>query len=295
MNKLSRNKSANFILHLLIVREHFANDKRLSPWHISLYYALFFEWNAQGFYNPFTIFRTPMKEYSKIRSNNTYSKCIRELQEFGYIEYFPSHHSFHGSKVNMFTYDTTTGRTINTCVYIKNDTTNDTSADTSLVHELRPLLKENKTKEILKTNKSIVGVKSELKFAQAKTGIKNNLFSHDDLQWARALPSPISKPRKEVKPSAEVFIRTKPTIEEIKSYFLEKESTSLEAEKFFNHFESNGWLVGGKTKMKNWQAAARNWILNSVKFQNSSTSLLRVNTSNSHLHVNQDKDYSIPL
>jgi 4-alpha-glucanotransferase len=49
-------------------------------------------------------------------------------------------------------------------------------------------------------------------------------------------------------------------------YFAEKDAPSEEAEKFFNHYESNGWLVGGKSKMKNWQAAARNWLLNSKKF-----------------------------
>lgn len=35
--------------------------------------------------------------------------------------------------------------------------------------------------------------------------------------------------------------------------------SEAEAHKFFNHFESNGWLVGNKAKMKNWEAAARNW------------------------------------
>lgn len=62
-----------------------------------------------------------------------------------------------------------------------------------------------------------------------------------------------------------------------------------EAQKFFNYFESNGWLVGGKTKMKNWNAAARNWILNSQKWNSSEAK------QSGNLHTNQDKDYSIPL
>ena len=36
----------------------------------------------------------------------------------------------------------------------------------------------------------------------------------------------------------------------------------IEAEKFFNYYESNGWKVG-KNPMKNWKAAANNWITNS--------------------------------
>lgn len=51
-----------------------------------------------------------------------------------------------------------------------------------------------------------------------------------------------------------------PTFEEVEKYFLENKSTSKEARKFCNHYNSNGWLVGGKTKMKNWHSAAGGWI-----------------------------------
>lgn len=80
-----------------------------------------------------------------------------------------------------------------------------------------------------------------------------------------------------------------PTLDEIIEFFKEKNASTENAEKFFNHFESNGWKVGGKTKMKNWQAAARNWILRSGEFkkQNNSTS--------SRLNVNESKNYDIPL
>lgn len=39
-----------------------------------------------------------------------------------------------------------------------------------------------------------------------------------------------------------------------------------EAEKFYDHFKSNGWKVGGRAAMKDWKAALRNWIRNSKKF-----------------------------
>ena len=52
-----------------------------------------------------------------------------------------------------------------------------------------------------------------------------------------------------------------PTVSEIKEYCKERKN-NVDAEKFFNHYESNGWMVG-KTKMKNWQAAVRNWEKNS--------------------------------
>jgi hydroxyacyl-ACP dehydratase HTD2-like protein with hotdog domain len=52
---------------------------------------------------------------------------------------------------------------------------------------------------------------------------------------------------------------TIPILENVTSFFQENNYTKIEAEKFFNYFESNGWLVGGKTKMKNWKAAAKTW------------------------------------
>jgi len=50
-----------------------------------------------------------------------------------------------------------------------------------------------------------------------------------------------------------------PNLEECMSNFELAGSTKDEGEKFFNFYESKGWLVG-KTKMKDWKAAARNWI-----------------------------------
>lgn len=87
-----------------------------------------------------------------------------------------------------------------------------------------------------------------------------------------------------------------PHISEIQMYFAEKEASSEEAEKFFNHYESNGWLVGGKSKMKNWQAAARNWLLNSKKFnviQNSTKNL--TTTKSTSLNATTGKSYREPL
>ena len=49
----------------------------------------------------------------------------------------------------------------------------------------------------------------------------------------------------------------KPTIEEIRQYCLEK-GYNVDAEQFFNFYESKGWLVG-KSPMKNWRAAVSTW------------------------------------
>lgn len=50
---------------------------------------------------------------------------------------------------------------------------------------------------------------------------------------------------------------TKPTLEEIKSYFAEKGYVD-ESEVFYDFYNSKGWVVG-KSPMKDWRAAVRNW------------------------------------
>jgi len=63
------------------------------------------------------------------------------------------------------------------------------------------------------------------------------------------------------KPTAKKTVFIKPTESECINYFSEKSQAGIEASKFFNYYESNGWMVG-KNKMKNWKAAASNWISN---------------------------------
>ena len=55
---------------------------------------------------------------------------------------------------------------------------------------------------------------------------------------------------------------TPPTLDEVREYFKEKGiDDPNESEKFFDYYTSNGWYVG-KTKMKDWKSAVRNWIKN---------------------------------
>ena len=42
-------------------------------------------------------------------------------------------------------------------------------------------------------------------------------------------------------------------------FFRVSGSNAREAERFWNFYESKGWLVG-KVPMRDWRAAARNWI-----------------------------------
>ena len=96
---------------------------------------------------------------------------------------------------------------------------------------------------------------------------------------------------KEEKSSAKKEEKLHPLIEDVKTYFQENSFPEQEAQKFYNYFKSVGWLVGGKTPMVDWQAAAQNWMINAPKFISNAEQPNRAK----QLNTTTDKDYSEPL
>ena len=292
----------NYIRHLTGFYDKIQQDERLNPTHISLYLALFQFWNINHFQNPISISRNEMMRLSKISALGTYHKCIKELQNFGYIEYIPSFNPYKGSLVNLYNFEnsevqngkrskkrTTSEQALNQH-HIKNDICNRQALIPSI----------NNTN--ISNNKTIVNPPETV---IARNGAKRNDEAISDLQ--PVIPKIVQK--------NEEFLSTDnhqpttkfcpPHISEVKMYFAEKDAPSEEAEKFFNHYESNGWLVGGKSKMKNWQAAARNWLLNSKKFNviasEAKQSAIQYSTKNltttksTNLNATTGKSYREPL
>ncbi|MGY4538761.1 hypothetical protein ACVW0P_003183 [Mucilaginibacter sp. UYNi724] len=74
-------------------------DHSILATHVSLFTALFIQWQRNGFYSPFAVTRKELMTHSKIASTATYHKCVRELDEYGYIRYQPSFHPAKGSLV----------------------------------------------------------------------------------------------------------------------------------------------------------------------------------------------------
>lgn len=83
-----------------------------------------------------------------------------------------------------------------------------------------------------------------------------------------------------------------PSLELTIEYFIFQSSTETEANKFFNYYSSTGWLIGGKTKMRDWKAAARNWIMNQDKFK-IKTPIAQLMPHN--LNIANNKNYAEPL
>ena len=83
-------------------------------------------------------------------------------------------------------------------------------------------------------------------------------------------PNPMQKHTKskaERKRDRKKDIFIPPTPIELEKYFFERiqirDLAHKESNKFFNFYESKGWMVG-KNKMKDWKASCRNWLKNIV-------------------------------
>lgn len=60
---------------------------------------------------------------------------------------------------------------------------------------------------------------------------------------------------------------TPPTLAEVQAYAADVAAGSpAEVAAFHDHFEANGWRIGGKTPMRSWQAAFRTWVRRAPAF-----------------------------
>lgn len=60
-----------------------------------------------------------------------------------------------------------------------------------------------------------------------------------------------------------------PSLEEVRTYFIDKKyyNAAKEAVKFWNRYDSIGWVVGkARTPMVRWKSAAANWNENAMEY-----------------------------
>lgn len=268
----------NYIKHLTGFFEKVVQDYDFNPTHISLYIAMFQAWNQNRFVNPVCISRDELMRISKISSKATYHKCIKELIEKGYIIYNPSFNPYKSSTVEI----------INLDYYTKPMT--------------RKMSKQLKNEQVIEQVDEIVVNNHCTSTEQVYIDINNTNISNsinDINNPSQQIEKLNFQPDFTDEPQPKKKLREKkrynsddipPIFEEVQKYFIEKNSTIQEAEKFFNYYTSKGWLVGGKSKMKNWKASSNNWILNTDKF-NVKNSVLQPN----HLYTPNQKNYDEPL
>lgn len=77
----------------------FSHDERITAWHMAIIYGILMLSDGDNISLPIQISRERVMRHAHVNSYMTYHKCMKELQQFGYIKYFPSYHPALGSKV----------------------------------------------------------------------------------------------------------------------------------------------------------------------------------------------------
>lgn len=76
-------------------------DPRIGPSHISLYISILYYYKIRGCRMPVSIYSKELMRQAKISGMATYLKCMRDLNELGYIRYIPSYNPVLGSLVYL--------------------------------------------------------------------------------------------------------------------------------------------------------------------------------------------------
>lgn len=294
----------NYIKHLTGFFDKVARDRTLNPTHVSLYIALFQFWNYNRFKNPISISRDEVMRISKISSKATYHKCLHNLHDKGYIKYEPSYNPFRGSQVIMLNFAddlkpppkteqsvSSNFDTVGEQVVKRSQSGIGTSAEQVGEQAVVPSINNinitnnqnnpndlNLCEPAKKIEKSNLQLNTETDDSKEKSSAKKEKVFHEN-ESNRQIDNVVTSSAVE-----------KPDIEEVQIYFTSQSFPELEANKFFNYFNSIGWLVGGKTKMVDWHSAAKNWMLNAPKYQPEER-LDRTTT----FDTSTNKDYGEPL
>lgn len=292
----------NFIMHLRGFRHRYKADHRINAQHVSLYMALFWEWNDYHFQNPINIVRDTIMVVAKIGSVNTYTRCIKELHQWDYVHYHPSRNSLRPSKITFIRFDKTDDNSRDKTA----DKTGDHSADNSgdQTDAKTGANSADKTDETLiktyKTTKTYTNIENNKNKENhenfrnspppksADENSNNNNHGRTTAHPHKAPPDhhqPISNRGGGGRPGA-----IPSSVDQVKDFFLKKKQSGVEAEKFFNYYQARGWKVNGDILVHDWKAIASNWILNIDKFKTQQSGL-----TPGPLHTKTYKDYDEPL
>ena len=126
--------------------------------------------------------------------------------------------------------------------YYLPDTKNSTGCETAVASRVR---KHRERQKALQCNANV-------------TEVKQLCNGEIELEIEKELEIELDTKAKKSPTKAKRFV--KPTLSEIEQYCLER-NNNVNAEQFYDYYESNGWKVG-KNAMKDWKAAVRTWEKN---------------------------------
>jgi len=249
----------NYIKLLNAAFSTFYFDDRLNPTHISLYMALFQEWNSSRFANELYVNRRDLMCCAKIGSKSTYHRCITDLDSWNYLSYFPSKNPYKGSKIKMAIIGT---------------------SDELDAEQYNPKLEQ--LAEQYHPKREPIAYQHHPADGQA-------VYSHRPVS-GQALVSTINNNKqvnnnKQPKGWQAVFI-----------FFEEKGFDADEAKKFFEYYETNNWKTSNGKAITDWRALAKNWMARTELFLKKNTpNKKRVSQNRDNLKTTKNKDYGQPL
>ena len=80
----------NFIQHTRAAHEQLTRQPAATPFHVSLYWALFFEWNANRFPESLALDHDHLMSAAHIGNRKTYRATLYDLETWCPLTYQPS-------------------------------------------------------------------------------------------------------------------------------------------------------------------------------------------------------------
>ncbi len=215
----------NYIRHLNNFLCRAAADPHMTAGHISLYMAIFRQWNAVHFKNCFPADRKLLMRNSKIGSKDTYTKYLKELHAGGYIRYHSPLMRYLPPKITVHRLDhyhddaALRQRQLFTPTATGNDGPKNGTGPVPDSDEASP---EPGTATVPDQGRF---------YKQTNTKQENSVLGT-------------------------------PTRTEVEIFFRQQGYAELEAKKFWYYNESKNWQLADGSKIKQWEPLAHKWMLN---------------------------------
>ena len=249
----------NYIKLLNAAFKKFFFDDRLNPTHISLYMALFQEWNSSRFADEFFVNRRDLMRCAKIGSKSTYHRCVTDLDSWNYLSYFPSNNPYKGSKIKMAIIET---------------------SDEPVVGQYNPILEQ------LAEQYHPRGVPLE-GHHHPKNG--QVVYQHRPTD-GQALVSNTNNIKQENN------IKQPKGWQAVVLFFEEKGFEADEGKKFYEHYADREWKTSDGKPIRDWRSLATNWMDRTELFEEENKpNKKEVSQIKDNLRTTKNKDYGQPL
>jgi hypothetical protein len=280
----------NYIKLLNAAFEKFLVDDRLHPTHISLYMALFQDWNSRRFADEIFVSRRDLMLVSKIGSKSNYHRCITDLHSWGYLSYFPSNSPYKGSKIQMTVFDTNDEHVIDHYSPILEQLADQYHPKNELVAgQYRPILEQ--VGQYHPKNEPVAGhyhPKNEPVTGQYSP-ILEQVTGHYHPNTGLSLGSNINNTK-------QVNNIKQKGCQAVFDFFIEKGFNADEGKKFFAYYETRNWQTSDGNEIRDWRALALNWMDRTVQFaKENNPNAKQVSHIKDNLRTTKSKDYGQPL